>query len=106
MVSVDYRLAPEHKFPAAPEDCYDATLWVAENAHELGTNGNQIAVCGDSAGGNLAAVVSLMAKDRGTPTIARQILIYPITHLCDENFRDFPDELSPRAYQGGYGLVD
>lgn len=81
-VSVDYRLAPEHKYPAAAEDSYTALQWVAANAATLNVDPTRIAVSGDSAGGNLAAAVCLMTRDRGGPPIAFQALIYPITD-CD-----------------------
>ena len=82
-VSVDYRMAPEHCFPAAAEDCLAATVWVSEHADELGIDRNRLAVAGDSAGGNLATAACLMARDRESVEIAYQVLIYPIT---DHNF--------------------
>lgn len=79
VLSIDYRLAPEARYPAAAEDCYDATCWARDHAAELGIDGTRLAVAGDSAGGNLAAAVSLMARDRGGPTLRHQLLIYPVT---------------------------
>ena len=81
MVSVDYRLAPENKFPAAVEDAWDAAVWVAENANSLGGNPNNIAIGGDSAGGNLTAVVSLIAKESDGPQFIFQLLIYPCADM-------------------------
>ncbi len=78
VVSVGYRLAPENKYPAAPEDAYAATKWAAEHGTEIGGNPHRIAVAGDGPGGNLAAVVTLMARERGMPHIIFQVLIYPM----------------------------
>jgi acetyl esterase len=98
IVSVDYRLAPEHKFPAAADDAYAATQWVFDHADELGADPDRLAVAGDSAGGNLAAVVPLMARDRGGPPIRFQLLIYPVT---DYSF----DTPSYRENAEGYFLL-
>ncbi|OBI40830.1 alpha/beta hydrolase [Mycobacterium sp. E796] len=78
VVSVAYRLAPEHRWPAAAEDLYAATQWAAYNAVTLGADPGCIVVGGDSAGGNLAAVTALMARDRGDPALAAQLLLYPV----------------------------
>jgi acetyl esterase len=80
VVAVDYRLAPVHKFPAAVEDCYAAVVWAAANAAELGADG-PLGVMGESAGGNLSAVVCLLARDRSGPVISHQALIYPATDM-------------------------
>ena len=80
VVSVDYRLAPSHVFPAAVEDCYAALAWAAGNAVELGATG-RVGVMGESAGGNLAAVTCLIARERGGPDISHQALIYPATDM-------------------------
>jgi len=86
VVSVDYRLAPVHPFPAAVDDCYAALVWAAEHAADLGAAGSDgtpasIGVMGESAGGNLSAVVSLLARDRGGPRISHQTLLYPPTDM-------------------------
>jgi acetyl esterase len=78
VISVDYRRAPEHVFPCAAEDAYAATRFIAEHGAELGVDGSRLAVAGDSAGGNLAAITAILARDRGAPTIAFQLLVYPV----------------------------
>jgi acetyl esterase/lipase len=85
VIAVDYRLAPEHKFPAAVDDAWAATRWIVAHADELGIDATRLAVGGDSAGGNLAAVVALLARDAGAPRIALQILTYPVTDLVSES---------------------
>jgi acetyl esterase len=79
VVSVDYRLAPENKFPAAFDDSYAALTWLEKNGGAHSIDPNKIAVAGDSAGGNLAAAVALAAKQRGGPKVSFQVLIYPVT---------------------------
>lgn len=79
VLAVDYRRAPFYKYPTALEDCYDTLCWAIENAIHLKVNPEQVIVMGDSAGGNLATAVCLMARDLGQPAIAQQILIYPVT---------------------------
>ena len=83
VISVDYRLAPEHPFPAAADDCYAATLWAAQNARQYRGDPGRLALAGDSAGGNLAAVVAQMIRDKGGPAVAFQLLVYPVTDGVD-----------------------
>ncbi len=94
VLSVAYRLAPEYAYPLPLDDCYDATVWAAANADQLGIDPSKIAVAGDSAGGNLAAAVAIMARDAGGPALVHQLLIYPVTDV------DF-DRPSYRANGGG-----
>ncbi len=98
VISVAYRLAPEAKFPAAVDDCFAVTKWIADHAADLGVDADRIAVGGDSSGGNLAAVVSQLARDQGGPSLAFQALVYPIT---DHSF----DTPSYRDYGDGYFLT-
>jgi acetyl esterase len=84
VIAVDYRLSPEHKFPAAVEDAMAAVSWIEANAATFGVDPNRIAVGGDSAGGALAAVVSQMAKEKAAPKIAFQLLLFPTTHIGAE----------------------
>lgn len=93
VVSVAYRLAPEHPFPAAPLDCYRATCWLVEHAAELGVDGSRLALAGDSAGGNLALAVSQLAAQRQGPKISYQCLFYPVAEArCDsQSYREFAE---------------
>jgi acetyl esterase len=99
VISVDYRLAPEHKFPAAVEDSYAATVWVSANAERLGIDSRRIAVGGDSAGGNLATVVAMRCRDAGGPALAAQVLLYPVTD--SSSF----ETASHREFAEGYFLT-
>jgi acetyl esterase len=99
VASVDYRLAPEHKFPAGLDDCVFATGWLAEHAADFGGNGARLAVAGDSAGGNLAAAAALRIRDEGGPALCGQLLIYPVTDYHT------PGTPSYRENAEGYGLT-
>ncbi|MEI7032140.1 alpha/beta hydrolase [Streptomyces pratensis] len=94
-VAVGYRLAPENKFPAAPDDCFAGVRWAVEHAGRFGGDSTSVAVGGDSAGGNLAAAVTLMARESGGPDLLAQVLVYPNTdHLADTpSLRDNTDPL-------------
>jgi acetyl esterase len=98
VISVDYRLAPEHPFPAALDDCYDAAVFVSEHGQAMGVDGSKIVVAGDSAGGNLAAAVAIKARNTSQPKILAQVLIYPV----------LDDRCESRSYESfakGFGLT-
>jgi acetyl esterase len=99
VVSVDYRLAPEHKFPAAVEDAYAATKWVAEHAGEINGDAGRLAIGGDSAGGNLTAVVTQLARDQKGPHLIFQLLIYPAMDFTATEM------VSRLEYSQGYALI-
>lgn len=105
VVSVGYRLAPEHPFPAAIDDCYGAVKWVAEHAGEFGADGGRIAVAGDSSGGNLAAVMALMARDDDHgPPICAQVLVYSpfLNDATTESMRANTDPMFFNAYSSAW----
>jgi acetyl esterase len=99
ILSVDYRLAPEHPFPAAVEDCWLAVRWVAAQAHELGFDGVRLGLAGDSAGGTLAAATALRCRDQGGPTVCALALIYPTLEHYSANMPSYAEMAS------GYGLT-
>ena len=100
VATVEYRLAPEFPFPTAPEDCYSALLWLVEHADELNIDAGRIAVGGESAGGCLAAVIALMARDRSGPALALQVLEMPVTDMSARSV----DHPSFALFGKGYGL--
>ncbi len=99
VVAVDYGLSPENKFPVAVNQCYSATAWTARNSASFGVDPQRISVGGDSAGGNLAAVVALKARDEDGPTLALQVLVYPVTNLASF------DTASYQEFREGYFLT-
>jgi acetyl esterase len=100
VTTVDYRLAPEFPYPTPPEDCYAALSWVVDNAASLGVDGTRVVIGGESAGGNLAAAVALMARDRGGPDLALQLLEVPVTDMSAES----KTYSSLHEFGHGYGL--
>lgn len=103
VVSVKYRLAPEHPYPAAINDCYEATLWVSKNAAGFGGDATRIAVGGESAGATLAGTVALMARDRGAPRLLHQTLLYPATD-ARHNYPSFTQ--NGRGYMLTQALIE
>jgi acetyl esterase len=99
VASVDYRLAPEHKFPAGIDDCLHATRWAAAHAAELGANPMRVAIAGDSAGANMAAVTALRVRDEGGPPLCGQLLLYPVTDYHTPGTSSYQDNAE------GYGLT-
>jgi acetyl esterase len=99
VVSVDYRLAPEHKFPAGPDDCLAATRWAAAHAAELEADASCLLLAGDSAGGNMAAVTALRVRDEGGPAVRGQMLLYPVTDYHSPGTPSYAENAE------GYGLT-
>ena len=89
VVSVDYNLAPEHKFPEPVEDCYSALIWILKNGGKYGLDSSRLIICGDSAGANISAAITLMARDRGNSSIGYQVLIYPVVDLSSFDYESF-----------------
>lgn len=104
VVSVGYRLAPEDPFPAAIDDCYAAVKWSAEHAADFGADSRRIAIAGDSAGGNLAAAMALMARDKGGPALSAQVLVYPPLHsnLLSKSMRENKDPMFFNAHSSAW----
>lgn len=98
IISVGYHLAPEHKFPEPVEDCYCAFTWILENIKKYDCDPSHLAICGDSAGGNLAAVVANMAKDRGILSIKYLLLMYPLVDISNFNYDSY------KLFGTGFGL--
>ncbi|MFT4066884.1 alpha/beta hydrolase [Paraburkholderia sp.] len=99
VIAIDYRLAPEHRFPAAVDDCLAAVRWIERNADELSVDPSRIVVAGDSAGGNLATVTALRIRDEGGPALRAQVLVYPVTDYHTPPTRSYLDN------QSGYSLT-
>jgi acetyl esterase len=99
VASVDYRLAPEHKFPAGIDDCLYATRWAAAHPAELGVNSMHVAIAGDSAGANMAAVTALRVRDEGGPPLCGQLLLYPVTDYHTPGTQSYDENAE------GYGLT-
>jgi acetyl esterase len=98
VISVDYNLAPEHKFPEPVEDCYCALIWTLKKSYKYGCDPSRLIVCGDSAGGNLSAVITHISKDRGVSYIGYQLLMYPAVDLSSFNSDSY------KLFGKGYGL--
>ena len=103
VVSVEYRLAPEHPFPAAPNDAYFAAKYISDHASKWGGDANRLTVGGDSAGGNLAAAVSLISKENGGPIISNLVMLYPVTDMRKEGKQRYPSYDENRQ---GYFLTE
>lgn len=103
VLSVAYRLAPENPYPVPFDDCYEALLWAAAHAAELGCDPARLAVAGDSAGGNLAAACAIAARDRGGPALRHQLLIYPVTD-CDYSFASYAENGGGDYFLGQAGM--